>query len=84
MKLQRHDARADYGGGTYPVEDDGGEYYLAADVDDLLSSIRAAVGAERRATVDACSVSPPDGYEDRFYDARAALDALLSGAEVDR
>ena len=78
MKLQRTTMMA-----AYPHVGTK-DFYAADDVDALLASIRAAVGAERRATVDACSVSPPDGYEDTFYDARAALDALLSGAEVDR
>lgn len=90
MKLQRHDARADYGGGTYPVEDDDGEYYLAEDVDALLASIRAAVDAERECVCceQSLSLSAPDHEVaetcQKTDDARAALDALLGGAEVDR
>lgn len=84
MKLQRHGARADYGGGTYPVEDDDGEYYLAADVDALLASIRAAVDAEREAAEyladflsDAGNVGIPQHLEPGRH--RPDLDALLSG-----
>lgn len=64
----------------WPIDD--GEYVLWADVDALLARIRAAVAAERRATRDAYAVNPPDGYEDTFYDARIALDALLADGDA--
>ena len=68
-------------------------YYIAADVDALLASIRAAVDAER-ATLPDCLMISKLAYHfgdkwaasrlEPVAKVRAALDALLSGAEVDR
>ena len=58
-------------------------YYIAADVDALLASIRAAVDAERRAkgavTDAAVGHGSPFRASEEYATARAALDALLSG-----
>ena len=56
-----------------------GEYYRAAEVNDLLARIRAAVAAEREAPRGVESCDDPDcGCWDSYNEARAALDALLA------
>ena len=51
-------------------------YYRATDVDDLLARIRAAVEAEREATV--ADTGNASGWVARITKYRAALDALLA------
>ncbi len=58
-------------------EDPSGEYYRVADVDALIARIRAAVAAERAATV--ADTGSASGWVARITKYRAALDALLAG-----
>lgn len=76
MKLQRTTMMA-----AYPHVGTK-DFYAAADVDALLDSIRAAVAAERDATVaDTVGFrAGTGGGLASVYAARAALDALLIGA----
>ena len=61
-------------------QDAGGDFYAAADVDALLARIRAAVDAERGATV--ADTGNASGWVARITKYRAALDALLSDGET--
>ena len=87
MKLQRTTMMASYPHvGTK-------DFYAASDVDALLARIREAVEAER-ATLPDCLMISKLAYHfgdkwaasrlEPVAKVRAALDALLSGAEVDR
>lgn len=84
MKLQRWNV-ARGGLDTEDVFDDKGEWVRWADVDALLASIREAVEAEREAVFRELNLrlsAPDHEVADTCQttdEARAALDALLSG-----
>lgn len=79
MKLQRYRIRRD---GVIEAVDTGG-WLQWPDVDDLLTRIRAAVEAEREAVAEEADVRRGAGAHRSLTgllgNARAALDALLSG-----
>ena len=79
MGLQRWEPTTRYiGTGEYMGDmdlDDEGDFYAAADVDALLDRIRQAVAAERD---NASGAWAGPASQQRYANARAALDALLT------